>query len=150
MIFDRTENDVRNAIEIINSKVKNFETLLESDLYALERGCFSVSTLNRIEGAVDEIVQKMTDLGGIATAETREWALGDVFFVSDFNRILNNISYLRSKITVSEETPNVPAPEFSYTALNSIEKILYDLQTLLENMEKSFVYSGEVYSGEVN
>lgn len=150
MIFDRTSRDIQNAIEIINTKVKNFQTLLDSDLEMLERGCFSISTLNRIEDAVGEIVQKMNDFGGIVTAQTKEWTMGDVFFISDFNRILNNISYLRSKINVSGETPNVPAPEFSYTALNAMEKILFDVKTLLANAEKSFIYSGEIYSGEVN
>lgn len=149
MIFDRTSKDVQNAKEIIETKVKTFSTLIDSELEMLERGCFSISTLNRIEGAVEEIVQKMKDFGSLISAETKVWAIGDVFFISDFNRILNNILYLRSKIKVLPDTPNVPAPEFTYTALNSIEKILFDLKTLLENAEKSFVYSGEIYSGEV-
>lgn len=149
MIFDRTIADIQSAINIVETKVKNFEELLDSDIQTLERGCFTVSTLNRIEETISFIVQKMKDFGNIVHAETNEWNENDIFKTSDFTEILNKISYLRSKIKVKSDTPNVPIPEFTYVVLNDIEKILYDIKTLVENTEKSFVFSGEIFSGEV-
>ena len=46
-----------------------------------------------------------------------------------------------------------PVPEsiegLTWQKANDIEQILFDINALLNNMENSFVYSGEVYSGEV-
>ena len=49
MIFDRTQNDVDTAILLRDTKVKNFETLTESEIATLEKGMLTINTLNRIE-----------------------------------------------------------------------------------------------------
>ena len=57
MIFDRTQNDVDTAILLRNTKVKNFETLTESDIATLEKGTLTINTINRIENKQEEFVK---------------------------------------------------------------------------------------------
>ena len=61
------------------------------------------------------------------------------------------MSALREAIAVLPGTPPVPESieGLTWQKANDIEQILFDINALLNNMESSFVYSGEVYSGEV-
>ena len=58
MIYNRTENDIETARNLIETKVKNFAELTEDDVAKIERGTFTVNTLNRIE-------QKQAELNDI-------------------------------------------------------------------------------------
>ena len=49
-------------------------------------------------------------------------------------------------------TPDVPADMeyLSYDEANAIEKILIDMETLINNMMTAWFYCGEIECGEVN
>ena len=149
MIFDRTQADVEKAKRLIEEKVKNFIPLLESDIETLERGCATKNTLNRIENAQYVLRETLNSFGYSFSIDTKTWDEKSIFNEDDFERVLYNLDVLKRYIVPKEDTPATPSISFSYLTFNDIEKIIFDLQTLEENMQKAFIYSGEIYSGEV-
>ena len=149
MIFDRTQLDVENAKKIRDNKVKKFIELSENDLQTLEKGFFTINTANRIESALKEIFDFLVDSGYNVIGETKEWTYDGIFDETEFIRILDNLNLIKSVIKPKKTTPSTPAVGFSYSILNDIEKIIFDLKTLEENSRKAVFYSGELFTSEV-
>ena len=149
MIFNRTEKDVSEAKRIIQQKVQKFIALNEKEIETLEKGCVTISTLNRIENAQRVLKDALVALGNSIEVETKYWFETDIFTDNDFGRLLINLDKLKSVLPPNKETPKTPSVSFDYLTMNNIEKTIYDLQTLEENTRKSFFYSGELFCGEV-
>lgn len=149
MIFDRTQNDVDTAILIRNTKVKKFEALTESDINYLERGTITINTLNRIENKQEELKNLFNDMGYWNTPITNKvWGENDIFNVDDFQRILNNTNVLRQAFFVYKATPNTPPISYYWDDINSLEKILNDLDVMINDVKSLYRECGTFESGE--
>ena len=111
MIYNRTENDIETARNLIETKVKNFEELTEDEVAKIERGTFTVNTLNRIE-------QKQAEL----------------------KTLFNDIGYWNTPIT--------PPISYHYNDINALEKILYDLENMVNDMKTRYRQCGTFECGE--
>ena len=150
MIFDRTQNDVDTAILIRNTKVKKFEALTESDINYLERGTITINTLNRIENKQEELKNLFNDMGYWNTSITNKvWNENDIFNVDDFQRILDNTNVLRQAFFVYKDTPNTPPISYYWDDINALEKILYDLDVMINDVKSNYRYCGEFECGEL-
>ena len=134
MIYDRTQNDIDKAKEIILSKVNSFEELTEDDLLALERGTITQNTINRIEQKQKELYDLFIEAGYYAPEiEIKLWENKNDFFKdADLERIIENGEILRKAFFVYTSTPERAKAIYDFTNLNAIEKLLYDLQNMLE------------------
>lgn len=149
MIFDRTQSDVDNAIKIRDEKIKNFAPLTDADITTLERGMMTINTLNRIEEKQNELKNILNGLGYWNTPiTTRTWDMYDVYDVDNHRRILNNLDVLRDGYYVYSNTPPTPAVSYHYTDINALEKILYDIEQMAEDMTSNYRYCGSLESGE--
>ena len=67
-------------------------------------------------------------------------------------RILVNLTNMRNAFYVKPTTPSVPNIDLNtpliYNDINSIERILNDINELTQYMENNFVYSGVANSGQ--
>ena len=149
MIFDRTQNDVDTAILLRNTKVKKFETLTESDIETLERGTLTINTLNRIETKQEELKNLFNDIGYWNTPITNKtWGENDIFNVNEFQRILDNTNALRRAFFVYKDTPNTPPISYYWDDINSLEKILNDLDIMINDVKSNYRECGTFESGE--
>ena len=149
MIFDRTQNDVDTAILIRNTKVKKFEALTESDINYLERGTITINTLNRIESKQHELKNLFNEMGYWNTPITNKvWGENDIFNVDDFQRILDNTNVLRNAFFVYKDTPNTPPISYHWQDINALEKILYDLDVMINDVKSNYRECGTFESGE--
>lgn len=149
MIFDRTQNDINAAILLRDTKVKNFETLTESEIVTLEKGTITINTLNRIENKQEELKNLFNDMGYWNTPTTnRVWGENDIFNVNEFQRILDNTTILRTAFLVYADTPNTPPISYHWRDINSLEKILYDLDVMIDDIENNYRRCGTFESGE--
>ena len=149
MIFDRTQNDVDTAILIRNTKVKKFEALTESDINYLERGTITITTLNRIEEKQEDLKGILNDMGYWNTPITNKvWGENDIFNVVDFQRILDNTNVLRQAFFVYKDTPNTPPISYYWQDINALEKILYDLDVMINDVKSHYRECGTFESGE--
>ena len=150
MIFDRTQNDVDTAILLRDTKVKKFETLTESEIATLEKGTLTINTLNRIENKQEELKNLFNDMGYWNTPiSTRQWAYADIFEGTQFDRILNNLEILIKSFFIYKDTPNVPDNNYrKYQTINDVEKIIYDLDVMINNVKSHYRECGTFYCGE--
>ena len=150
MIFDRTQNDVDTAILLRDTKVKKFETLTESEIATLEKGTLTINTLNRIENKQEELKNLFNDMGYWNTPiSTRQWAYADIFEGTQFDRILNNLEILIKAFFIYKNTPNVPDNNYrKYQTINDVEKILYDLDVMINDVKSNYRECGTFESGE--
>lgn len=149
MIFDRTQNDVDTAMLIRNTKVKKFEALTESDINYLERGTITINTLNRIENKQEELKNLFNDMGYWNTTITNKtWGENDIFNADEFQRILDNTNVLRQAFFVYKATPNTPPISYYWQDINALEKILYDLDVMINDVKSNYRECGTFYCGE--
>ena len=149
MIFDRTQNDVDTAILLRDTKVKKFEVLTESDIVTLEKGTLTINTLNRIETKQEELKNLFNDMGYWNTPITNKmWGENDIFNVDDFQRIIDNTNVLRQAFFVYKATPNTPPISYYWDDINSLEKILNDLDVMINDVKSHYRECGTFESGE--
>ena len=149
MIFDRTQNDVDTAILLRDTKVKKFETLTESEIATLEKGMLTINTLNRIETKQEELKNLFNEMGYWNTPIiNKTWSENDIFNVDEFQRILDNTNILRRAFFVYKDTPNTPPISYYWDDINSLEKILYDLDVMINDVKSNYRECGTFYCGE--
>ena len=141
MIFDRTQSDVDSAKNIRETKLKKFSTLSDSDILVLEKGFFTFNTINR--------KQLLNTLGYLnISIVNKTWALGDDFSESDFQRIIDNENLLRESFFVYSYTPDTPGISFYFEDINSLEKILYDIENMVDDVKNNYRICGTFECGE--
>ena len=149
MIFDRTQEDVDTAILLRNTKVKNFEELTESEIATLEKGTITYNTLNRIENKQEELKNLFNDMGYWNTPITNKlWGENDIFNIDDLQRIIDNTNILRNAFFVYKDTPNTPPISYYWQDINALEKILYDLDVMINDVKSHYRECGTFESGE--
>ena len=150
MIFDRTQNDVDTAIRLRREKVQTFQELTESEIATLEKGTLTINTLNRIENKQEELKNLFNDMGYWNTPITNKiWGENDIFNVNDFQRILDNTNVLRNAFFVYKETPNTPPISYHYNDINALEKILIDLDVMINDVKSQYRRCGTFRCGEL-
>ena len=116
-------------------------------------GYYNVSDLNRVEQAFEYLQNKMNSEYGFNLALTikTDWTQSDNITASNIEAYRQNVAKIRNAITVTANTPQTPVSMNKLTAkqANDIEKILQAVEVLLNNISAAWLYSGEIYSGEV-
>ena len=158
MIFDRTQNDVDTARIIINEKVKfdtitmqptNLDELTPAELQTLNKGTFNYTDLNRIETKQEELKGLFNDMGYWNTSITNKtWVANDIFNVDEFQRIIDNTNVLREAFFVYKDTPNTPPISYYWDDINALEKILHDLDVMINDIKSYYRECGTFECGE--
>lgn len=151
MIFDRTQRDVDTAILLRQEKVQNFQELTESEIEILEKGTLTINTLNRIENKQEELKNLFNVIGYWNTPiKNKFWSENEIFIVDDFSRIINNTDILKEAFFTYKHTPITPSAIYHYTNINDLEKILFDLDTMINDVKSHFRECGTFECGEEN
>lgn len=147
MIFDRTLNDVDLAKKYLNvlkfggSLPSNYKTILE-------RGTASLETISRIEYKQNELSAKLKAYGYIPIdLITKQWDETMDFTMLDLERLVNNTIMLRESFFIIDQKQQNPEAEYTYIEFNAIEKILYEISLLIENLINDGKRCGAFYSG---
>ena len=149
MIFDRTQNDVDTAIILRREKVQTFQELSENEVATLEKGTLTINTLNRIEEKQEDLKGILNDMGYWNTPITNKvWGENDIFNVVEFQRILDNTNVLRQAFFVYKGTPNTPPISYYWDDINALEKILYDLDVMINDIKSNYRECGTFECGE--
>ena len=130
LITDRTRADVANQTD---------------------KGFYNASDLNRVGAAVEYIAGRFTALGyACPVTVKKDWLTTDAPTQRQMETYRQNIVTLRSRIAVMQSTPETPETMrfLGYLKANDIESILLAVEDTLRRLEKTFWYSGEIYSGE--
>ena len=85
----------------------------------------------------------------IGALEDREWQEGDVLYRPQWTTYLDNVQKLRDAYYTLAETGELPKPEdkLGYVGANTIEKILADIDLLIDCMKSSYRRCGTFRAG---
>lgn len=124
------------------------------------KGTYNASDLNRVGAAMNYVAARLREQGYDPHISPKtDWKDDDWVDQAAQAVYLGDLAELRKQFTLYETTPEVP-PRILATAINSgdgltyawandIEQILMNIDTLLTNIAAGWLYSGEIYSGEV-
>lgn len=127
LIYDRTQADVDNDTT---------------------KGQYNASDLNRVESWCEYLKTELTTLGYPISITTKtNWTSSDMRSVSEMNRVRNNINTIKN--AYYSLTSNVAsASYFDFEKANNWEKILYEIDTLMNGMANYYVYSNVANAGQ--
>lgn len=160
LIYDRTESDETASAAIRKSyqTLGNWSGLTDAERAQLERGTLTYNTLNRVESAVKTLAAALTSAGYPveitpvlkgSKAEDREWQEGDIVRRAQWTTFLDNVQKLRDAYYTLAETGQLPKPEdkLGYVGANTIEKVLTDIDLLIDCMKSSYRRCGTFRAG---
>lgn len=128
LIYDRSNSDLLNKTS---------------------KGHYNVSDLNRVEEWCEYLANLLTSYSYKVDIQVKKnWQRPDFPTSSEMERIRQNINRLKEAYFSFTQIPE----NLEYMTIekaNDIEKILFEIDTLLNNMISQFNYCGEINSGEV-
>lgn len=116
------------------------------------KGTYNASDLNRVGAAMNYVADRLKAAGYDPHISPKtDWKDDDWVDPAAQAVYLVDLAELRKQFTLYETTPEVSSDleKLNYIEANSIEQILVDIDTLLTNIAAGWLYSGEIYSGEV-
>jgi len=142
LIFDRTDED----LEVAKNYIKNNQPLPSDNL----RYSWDCRALNRTEEAMEYVNEIFKELGYFRNMEFKTDWFADEITPKQSKRYISNLKTLRSYLTMPSDTPVVPNTINGMTIerANEIEKIIHDIDVVLEALQNNFVYSGVCGSGQ--
>lgn len=116
------------------------------DVYEL-KGCLNLVDLNRIEGNIAYLAEKMESYSYSPNIHGKQWSRADMPNQNDMERIIENIRALVSAFYSPNNPPALPTTMVSYADINAIEENLSLIKQLLDVLESSFMKVGTIKSG---
>lgn len=116
------------------------------DVYDL-KGCLNLFDLNRIEGNIAYLAEKMESFSYSPNIHGKRWTEADMPNQNDMSRIIENIRSLILAFYSPNNPPSLPTTMLSYNDINAIEENLYLIKEILDCMQSSFKQSGTIKSG---
>lgn len=152
LITDRTQFDVERVNTLAKKGWANMTEDERSEWKIGLKGAYNCTDLNRVQSAVRYLRDRFADVGYfLELSNAKTWTLQDVPTLPEMAAYLEDVRAIRGVLTLLNTTPPVPDTMvgLTYTKANHIEQILLDADRLLSNMIASFVYSGDIFGGEL-
>lgn len=153
MITDRTNEDVANHANIKARIIDRTASPTEWLTWLSGmRGAYNVSDLNRVGEAVAYIADRLVNNGiAISVTAKNDWVTTDIPRAAQMVDYLEDIGAIRAALATFSTTPTAPDSmnDLTVGGANDIEKILVDVETLLNNLEEVFLCAAQplFYSG---
>lgn len=152
LITDRTAIDVERWKKL---QEKGWQGLTEderAEWVSPMKGSYNYTDMNRVESAVKHLSERLTANGYIFHPEVKTtWIVRDKPLQADMERYFQNVQTIRELLSVYSTTPQAPtvSKKFDYRMANDLEKILVDVNDLTNKMEQTWLYSDDIFIGEV-
>ena len=145
-VFDRTNEDVtfarKQVLKWIAAKLSGNPV----ETYEL-KGCFNLTDINRIEGDIQYISDRLDELYYPPGTSCKVWERSGLPTAQDVKRILSNVRLIIAVYHQQEGVPDVPEDMSTFSDINAIEENLYAIKQLLDSMVDRFQKSGMFKSG---
>lgn len=152
LITDRTAADVYRWQTL---RDKGFEAMTEderSEWLGTMKGCYNYTDMNRVEGAVEYVAEKLRAAGyDFTPIVKKDWTMEDMPTASDMERYIGNVAKIRGMFKPFPSTPHAPSvsQRLTHETANNLEKILRDMGPLAGNIPQNWFNAGDIFSGEV-
>ena len=152
LITDRTQFDVDRVNVLAKKGWANMSAEERSEWEVGLKGAYNFTDLNRVQSAAHYLKERLSGIGyNVLLSEPKTWTTENVPTKKEMDEYLADIRAIRGVFTLFKTTPQVPdtMDRFTYTKANDIEQILLDVDMLLSYVAANFIYSGEIYGGEL-
>lgn len=158
MIYDRTQSDIDHARELNRKLSSGTATEAErAEWDAGVKGALNAADLNRIETQTAFLRGRLEGYGySVALSCKTDWQEGAFPAAAELGRIRENINALQAGFYSLPDWREIarkylPGGQEALDAeiLNAEEWDLHALGVWVDRMAAAFVYSGEIFSGEV-
>lgn len=127
-VYDRTQADVDYAKQQLAKKINNVEY----------KGCFNPSDINRIEGNARYLADILISLYYFNNVSTSGWNSESLPYKDHIDRIINNIGEIWARWDKPQDAEDLPVSLLTHEQVNNIEKNLFLLKEMLDDMVSSF------------
>ena len=156
LVTDRTEADYKRWVYLREKGFLNMTADERAEWLAGNmKGSYNKGDLNRAGEALNYLRDRLAEANYITyqtdfTAKTN-WTVTSIPTAADLTYYLKCVSNIRGAMAQFENTPPAPTDKGSltYTEANNIEKILIDVETLINNMLAARFYCNDVFAGEI-
>ena len=153
-IYDRKQSDV-DLLKTLKNKINQLYweslTVLEKENWFIGKGAIKYTDLNRIENNSLYLKEQLEQYGYLATVDVKlDWEMTDFLKLEDINRIKQNVINLIDGYYSLPWSPviSLVPTTLDFEQVNEIEKMLFDLDYILNNMIDGFRYCGTFVCGQ--
>lgn len=149
LITDRVRSDVDRAAYLCSKRWADMTEAEQAEYAAGPKGAYGWTDYNRVGLAVQYLTGLLADYGYLAdTAPKTDWQAEDIPTPEQLEQYLADVGALAAVFGLDSALPDtMDAP--TYTGANQIEQLLLDVEKLINRIMPGWLYSGEIYSGEV-
>lgn len=156
LITDRTVSDFKRWLYLRDKGFLNMTEAERAEWLADDmKGAYHKDDLNRVGEALNYLHDRLNAAGYITyqttfTAKTN-WTVASIPTADDLTYYLKCVSSIRNALTLFATTPPAPTNTgaLDIDEANNIEKILIDVETLINNMLAARLYCGDIFAGEI-
>lgn len=150
LITDRTSADSARAKSFQGKKWDNLTSEEKAEYLIGLKGAYNYTDFNRVENAVKYLSDLLNMYGYRNTVNVKTgWTPEDMQKVSEIQRYIDNIAELKNKYYSSVEgTMPTTSTWLTIEGANYLEKILANIEELIQGMEQVFVYTGVAGCGQ--
>ena len=138
------------SMKLYSCKIYNADTLVR-DFIPCKNPSGAVGLYDTVNGTFygNSGTGVFTAGAEIGALEDREWRESDIIRLSQWRQYLANVQALRDAYYTLAETGQLPAPEdkLGYVGANTIEKVLADIDLLLDGMKSIYRRAGTFSAG---
>ncbi len=153
LITDRTQVDVAYCAQLKAKGWHGMSDVEKNEWHASMKGAYNHTDLNRVEAAAAYINERIRDFGYSLDLVTHvTWSRENLPSSEDFERYFENIEKIRALLEEHKSSPPTPSADismFGYEEANHVEQILLDMEDLLNRIAAAWLFSNDIYSGEV-
>ena len=152
LVTDRTQRDVDRVNSLARKGWANMTAEERADWELGLKGAYNYADLNRVQSAVRYLQDRFAGVGYfVNVSDAQTWTKQDAPTLAEMEDYLADVRAIRGVLTLLKTTPLVPDTMVgpNYIKANNIEQILLDVDRLLSNMIAGFVYSGDIFGGEL-
>lgn len=152
LVTDRTQFDVDRVNTLAKKGWANMTPEERSEWEIGLKGAYNATDLNRVQSAVRYLQDRLGGVGyPLELSDAKTWTKQDIPTQTDLADYLADVRAVRGAFTLLKTTPPVPDTMigFNHIKANNIEQILLDVDMLLSNLISTFVYSGDIFGGEL-
>lgn len=154
LIFDRTQQDVdevtRLRDKILSSGLDSLTEDERTAWFSEMKGACDASTLNRVGTVMNYLRDELDAIGITVDVDCKtDWTYDDVPTVADMDKYIRGVQSINNSFAFSRQDVPTTMKNLTYEKLNQIEQMLYNLFPIITLVAPNWVFSDEVYSGEV-
>lgn len=151
LVTDRTLADVQRWRTLRDKGYANMTAAERAEWDAGLKGAYNYTDLNRVGEAMNYIRERLVAAHYFCDVVSKtDWTAADIPTPAEITAYIDKVACIRETLAQLPTTPT--APEYTggldYQEANDIERILSDVELLINNMLAARFLCGELYSGE--